>query len=270
MKKINYKRIIVTLLWIIAIGGISASLAFVSGSERNIAVKNISVSIFNNDENLFLSENDVKDFLIARNDTLIESRYKNISIPQIEKALNSHPAIEIAEVSADLNGEVKIDVKQRTPVCRIINMDGESYYIDSQSKLMPLNENYSARVIVASGNITEPYSRRYQFTVDQIKGNKIFKEISVLDDVLDVVQHINADTVLSALLHQIYVNNDKEIELFPAVGDNKIIFGNTDRLAEKFNKLKLFYTQGLNKSDSWTKYSTINLKYKNLVVCTKK
>ena len=66
------------------------------------------------------------------------------------------------------------------------------------------------------------------------------------------------------------MNKDRELELFPAIGNHKIIFGNAENIAEKFNKLKLFYKEGLNKSDSWTKYSTINLKYKNLVVCTKK
>ncbi|MCW3078311.1 MAG: hypothetical protein JWO32_2920 [Bacteroidetes bacterium] len=250
--------------------GITVSMAFVSRSEKNVMVKNINVSIHNNDENLFLTEKDVKDFLSARNEPLLNSSYKSISIPQIEKALNSHPAIENAEVSGDINGEIKIDVTQRTPVCRIINLDGESYYIDAQSKLMPLNDNYSARVIIASGFITEPYARRYQFSVKQIKENKIFSELSVLDDVLDVVNHIQGDSLLTSLIHQVFVNENKELELFPAIGDHKIIFGNTEDLPEKFNKLKLFYTQGLNKSDSWNKYSTINLKYKNLVVCTKK
>ncbi|MBA3665242.1 MAG: hypothetical protein H0W61_13670 [Bacteroidetes bacterium] len=270
MKKINYRKLVVTILWIFAIAGITGSLAFVTKRESNILVKNLSISIHNNEENLFLTEKDIKEFLTERNENLISSAYKNISVPAVERALNSHPAIENAEVSVDLNGEVKINVKQRTPVCRIINLDGESYYIDSQSKLMPLNDNYSARVIVANGYITEPYARRYQYTVKQIGENKIFKEISVLDDVLAVVNHIQADTLLTALIHQVYVNEEKELELFPAIGNHKIIFGNTEQLAEKFNKLKLFYTQGLNKSDSWNKYSTINLKYKNLVVCTKK
>ena len=74
---------------------------------------------------------------------------------------------------------------------------------------------------------------------------------------------------LTTLIQQIYVNKDKEIELYPAIGNHKIVFGDAQNLNEKFNKLKLFYTEGLNKSDAWTKYSIINLKYKNLVVCTK-
>lgn len=270
MKKISYKKILVTVLWIIAIAGLASSLRFVSKSTANTVAGSLNISIFNNEENLFLDEEDVRRFLSERNDSVLSVRYGSIDIPGLEKALNSHPAIENAEVSADINGEVKIDVTQRTPVLRVINKDGESYYIDSQLKLMPLNNNYSARVIVASGEIHEPFARRYQFSVDQIKKNELFSQVSLLDDLLDVSEYIRKDTCLNQLIHQIYVNEDKDLELFPAIGNHKIIFGDAKNIAEKFNKLLLFYTQGLNKSDSWTKYSAINLKYKNLVVCTKK
>ena len=270
MKKINYKKVLSAVLWIIAVTGLTSSLAFVSKSERNVVVKSLNITIHNNDENLFLNESDIKIFLASRNELIVSNKFNNISIPVIEKFLNSHPAIENAEVAGDVSGEIRIDVTQRTPVCRVINLDGESYYIDSQSKLMPLNENYSARVIVANGFITEPYARRYQYSIDQIKSNKVFSEVSVLDDVMDVVNYINSDSTLSLMIHQVYVNEDKELELFPSIGNQKIIFGSTELLEEKFSKLKLFYTQGLNKADSWTKYSAINLKFKNLVVCTKK
>ncbi|MBA3681074.1 MAG: hypothetical protein H0W73_07885 [Bacteroidetes bacterium] len=270
MKKLNYKKILITVLWIIAIVGLTSSWAFVSKSERNIVAKTLNISIHNNDENLFLSEKDIKQFFVERKDSLLLNQYKNINIPELEKSLNSHPAIENAEVAADINGEIKIDITQRTPVLRIINKDGESFYIDSQTKLMPLNDNYSARVLIASGFIYEPFSRRYQYSVDQIKKSESFKEVSLLDDIYDVADFINKDSVLTNLIHQIYVNEEKEIELFPAIGNHKIIFGNATDVAEKFNKLKLFYTEGMNKADSWTKYSNINLKYKNLVVCTKK
>ena len=165
---------------------------------------------------------------------------------------------------------MKVEVVQRTPVLRVINKDGESYYIDSQARLMPLNENYTARVLVATGEIFEPYSRRNQFTVDQIGSSRLFSEVSVLDDLLKVTRYINRDSSLTSLIHQVYVNKERELELFPAVGNHRIIFGDANNIAEKFNKLKLFYTQGLNKTDTWNKYATINIKFKNQVVCTKK
>jgi cell division protein FtsQ len=270
VKRISYRKITFAVLWIIAIAGLTSSLAFVSKSERNIVANNLLISIHNNEENLFLNEADIKKYLNDRNDQVLSQRYRKINIAEIEKALNSHQAIENAEVSENINGEIKLEIFQRTPVLRIINKNGESYYIDSQSRLMPLNENYSARVLVASGEINEPYDGRQQFSVEQIGKNKLFSEVSMLDDILEVAKRINGDTLLSSLIHQVYVNVDKEIELFPAIGNHKIVFGEAKDVAEKFNKLKLFYTEGLNKSDGWTKYSAINLKYKNLVVCTKK
>jgi cell division protein FtsQ len=270
LKKLNYRKILTAVLWTIAIAGLGGSLGFVSKSEKNIIANSLNINIHNNEENLFLSENNIKEFFSERKDSILLNRYRNINITELEKALNSHPAIENAEVSADINGEIKVEIMQRTPVLRIINKSGESYYIDSQSKLMPLNQNYSARVIIASGEIYEPYARRYEFSVNQIKKSKLFSEVSLLDDILDVSNYINGDTCLTRLIHQIYINKEKEIELFPVIGNHKIVFGSAQNVAEKFNKLKLFYMEGLNKTDNWRKYSTINLKYKNLVVCTKK
>lgn len=270
MSKINYKKIGVLALWVLTISGLAASLAFVSRSTDNIVATNLQIVLHNTEENLFLNEAEVRKYLNERNDQILSERYRNLKTEEIEKALNAHQAIENAEVSENLNGEVKLEITQRTPVLRIINKDGESYYIDSQNKIMPLNENYSAHVLIASGEIFEPYDGRYQMTVDQIANNKLFSELSLLDDLLAVTKKINADSLLSPMIQQIYVNKEREMEFFPLVGNHRIVFGDANNADEKLNKLKLFYSEGLNKSDSWRKYATINLKYKNLVVCTKK
>jgi cell division protein FtsQ len=250
--------------------GLAVSLGFVSKSEGNIVAKALDIDIENSDENSFISEKEVRDFFNDRKHPVISQRYSDLNINGMEAALNAHPAIERAEVSADLNGELDVKIVQRTPVLRVINKNGESYYIDSRSRIMPLNENYSARVMVANGEIDEPYARRYLFTIDQIAGNKLFSEVSMLDDLMEVTKHIIADSLLTALIQQVYVTPGKEIELFPSVGNHRIILGEAKDVAEKFNRLKLFYTEGLNKADKWNKYSSINLKYKNLVVCTRK
>jgi cell division protein FtsQ len=268
--KPEYKKWIRLSAWVLVLSGLLFSLGFVSKQESAIVANTLSIEILNNEENLFLNENEVKGFVQEREEPILGQTYVKLGIPELEKVLNSHPAIENAEVSATLNGEVKVEVTQRTPLVRIINKDGESYYIDKQSKLMPLNENYSARVIVANGEIFEPYDRRYHYTVDQISKSETFSKVSVLDDVLAVTRYIQGDTLLNNLIHQIYVNRDQELELFPVFGCQRIIFGNALSLEEKFNKLKLFYKQGITKTDGWNKYVSLNLKYKNMVVCTKK
>lgn len=268
--KINYKKIFVTVLWIIAISGLMASLAFVSKKESLVKVGNLDITVNATGENQFVDEDDVKHFFIERHDALLNAEVKDVNINALEKALNSHPAIENADLSVDVNGDVKINVTQRTPLVRVLTMGGESYYIDTQSKLMPLSDKYTARVLVVNGYVHEPYSRRYMFSVNEIAKNEIFREVSMLDDIYEMAIYITKDTVLNGLVQQLSVNEEKEFEMYPAIGNHKIIFGSATDIAEKFEKLKVFYREGLNKTDNWNKYSIINLKFKNQVVCTKK
>ncbi len=71
MKKINYRKILVTILWIIAIAGLGSSLSFVSKSENNIIAKNINITILNNDKFLFLNASDIKKYFSTRNDSIL-------------------------------------------------------------------------------------------------------------------------------------------------------------------------------------------------------
>lgn len=270
MKKINFRKIVIIVLWIIGLSGLLTSLAFATGKEKNVVAKNLLISVNNTEVNTFIDEEDVKEFFKERKDSILNTSLKNIDVNNLEKTLNSHPAVENAEISVDVNGDVSINVKQRTPLVRIINTDGESYYIDDRSKLMPLNDKYTARVLVATGSINEPYATRYQVSVDDIAKSETFSRTSVLDDIYAISTYIAKDSVLTSLIHQINVTPDKELELYPSIGEHIIIFGEGKDIEEKFNKLKLFYTEGLNKTDGWNKYSTINVKYKNQVVCTKK
>lgn len=270
MKKISTKKILVIVLWIIGLSGLFASLAFASKKEKAVVAENMSINIANTDENLFIDETDVKDFFNDRKDSILNAQLENINVNELEKALNSHLAVENADIAVDINGDVNINVTQRTPIVRVFNLDGESYYIDNNSKLMPLNEKYTARVLVANGFILEPYAQRYEFSANEIKNNELFSKVSVLDDVYTIAEYITKDSVLSSLIHQIHVTKDKELELYPTIGNQKIVFGEVKDMEEKFKKLKLFYTEGLNKTDGWNKYSIINIKYKNQVVCTKK
>lgn len=270
MKKINFRKIIVIVLWIIGLSGLLASLAFATGKEKNVVAENLYVSVNNTEVNTFIDEEDVKEFFKDRNDSILHTSLKNIDVNSLEKALNSHPAVENADIAVDVNGDVTIDVTQRTPLVRVMNMDGESYYIDDKSKLMPLSDKYTARVLIATGYIIEPFASRYQFSVNDIAKHEVFSKVSVLDDIYSISAFIAKDSVLASLIHQINVTPDKELELYPSIGNHKIIFGEAKDFEEKFEKLKMFYTDGLNKTDGWNKYSTINIKYKNQVVCTKK
>jgi cell division protein FtsQ len=269
MKKINFKKILITVLWIIGLSGLLTSMAFATKKEKQVITENLLISVNNTELNSFIDEEDIKEFFKERKDSILNTEVEKVNVNKLEKVLNSHPAVENSEVAIDINGDITINVTQRTPLVRVINITGESYYIDTQAKVMPLNDNYTARVIVATGHFNEPFVNRNMISIDAIAKHKKISELSVLDDIYSISSHIAKDSVLSSLIHQINITKEKEIELYPSIGNQKIIFGDLIDVEEKLNKLKIFYKEGLNKTDSWNKYSIINIKYKNQVVCTK-
>ena len=270
LKKINFKKIFSILFWIVAVSGLITALGFVNVKEKSIQGKGVTVNVDYSTGDQFIDSEDIMEFLRSRNDTLKGIRMEDIDVFGLEKTLHTHPAIAAAEVSASIDGEIKIDVKQREPIVRVFLPTGESFYLDKNAKLMPLSENYTARVPVATGNIWEPYTKMFQYNLRDLADNNYLAEVFVLDDIFRMSEYISQDTLLSSLIQQMEVDEKKEFVLYPSVGDHKIVFGKCDDLQRKFSKLKIFYTEGLNSVDGWNKYSTINLKYKGQVVCTRK
>jgi cell division protein FtsQ len=270
MKKIKFRKILLLVLWIIVVSGIGVTLGFVNAEQKEVKAKSLNIVIVNENENYFVDEDDIKAFLKDRNDTLLSQSVKDINVFELEQALNAHPAIAKAEVSVDVNGDVRIRLKQRKPIVRVVNAWGDSYYIDNESRLMPLSDNYTAHVLVVNGSIGEKYPQFYKYTIADIEKDTMLKRLSLLDDIYRIAVHVEKDTLLRSLVQQVYVSPEREFELYPAVGDHKIIFGDGNDIEEKFEKLKVFYKEGLNSMNNWNNYSTVNLKYKDQVVCIKK
>lgn len=234
--------------------------------QDSLLCKKLDISINQEDELYFVDNLDITELLKNRGDSIVNQTKASINITEIEKVLNNHPAIANAEVFITLDGIVKVKIKQRKPVIRIFNSEDESYYLDSEARLMPLSEKYTVNVLVANGIIQESYAQYYKKTALDTSVSKK----SILDDLYVMANYINNDEFWKAQIRQLYVNEEKDIELVPLVGDQQIIFGDTTAMEEKFKKLKTFYKEGLNVTGWWNKYSTINLKYKNQIVCTKK
>ncbi len=264
------KNILQTVLWIFAVTGLIVSLGFVNNKEKEIKGKTVEVFIADNGENNFVDEDDLIDFFKNRDQPFVDQELKDIDVSQIEKMLNAHPAVSSANVSVTINGNVEINVKQRNPIARVYTASGDSYYIDIEGKLMPLSDKFTANVLLVNGFVIEPFHLFRQYNLGDMKKDSLLAAVNLLDDIYEVSLYINNDTLLKPLIQQAYVNREREIILYPAVGNQKIIFGDGKNIEEKFKKLKIFYLEGMNSISGWKKYESINLKYKDQVICTKK
>ena len=171
----------------------------------------------------------------------------DVNTEKIEQELLKNEMIANVEAYKTPSGIVKMEVMQKIPIIRIMSVTG-SYYVDNMGTTMPISRRYAAHVPLASGFVEKEFA-----VTDLYKFALFLQENEFWND----------------LIEQIYVFQDQEVELIPKVGNHRIMLGTIDDFRDKLDKLKLFYEQAIPKV-GWEKYSVINLKYKNQIVCTKK
>lgn len=107
---------------------------------------------------------------------------------------------------------------------------------------------------------------------ERLAQKKLLKRYEDFSKLITFVKFVEGDELLRAEIVQIVasssVSGELELELVPRSGDHIIVFGRIEDVEQKFSKLIAFYRRGFG-SLGWSEYKTINLKYKNQVVCTK-
>lgn len=254
-------------MWVVLVSGLIVTLGFAERQEAKQLCKDLVVSI-KQDDNAFIDEQDIRQMLIDKGDSIKGQPIASVNVNKIERLVNTNPWVKKAEAYLDIDGILQIDVEQRTPLVRIINTTGESYYLDTEGNLMLWSPKYTPRILVATGNIHEAFNVWYKTGVPGIMSSDTLAKVSMLDDVYAMAKYVTANPFWDAQVGAININRNNDIELVPSVGDHTIIFGGIEEMPEKFAKLKLFYSEGLNHTN-WNIYDTLNLKYKDQVVCTK-
>lgn len=229
---------------------LSVLVVFLYGfaSHRNSLKKSNGFDvIFDDGNNLFISYEMVNKLLIQKLGADKMQSKENLNLNNLENFIQSNKMIENTEVFLKINGDLGIIIKQRTPVLRVSN-NSKSYYLDRLGNRMPLSDNYSARVPVSSSEIDENKSKDIVFLANYIKSDEFLRK-----QIIGINQK----------------DSTKQFELRTRMGDQIILLGNLNRIDYKFKKLKVFYQKVIADS-TLNNYKTIDLKYKDQVVCTKK
>lgn len=177
----------------------------------------------------------------------------SVDVERLERVLKEEPFVLKANAFVNAENEVNISIVQRNPVLRIIDRNGANYYLDENAFKMPLSTHFTARVLVATGNIP-PYVTDYKGNIQDM-----------LHHLFELATTIRNDEFLQPMIEQIYVNNNRELTLVPKVGKQKILFGRYTSVEDKIKRLKIFYTEAL-PYEGWRKYKTVDLKFQGQIV----
>jgi len=242
------KKILYIILALLLIAYLSASIYYFTDKKPNETLcEKVEIVIADSLEKYFLTEKEIVAYLTKAKLFPLNKKSNEINTYQIEEALLKNEIIESVEVVQSISGRVSIKILQRMPVLHVFSASG-SYYVDKTGQTMPSQLGQAMFVPVASGNIEK------SFAVSELYKFALF---------------LQNDAFWNDQITQIYVRSAKDVELVPRVGSHRILLGSLDDFEKKLRNLRKFYEQVIPKM-GWEKYSVINLKYKNQIVCTKK
>lgn len=234
---------------------VAIMVGFTNSRQNNRYISDVHILIDNQFENYFINQQDVLSLINDRGkDYLLSSDFGHLNLKEIEDRIESHQFVHEAQAYIDLEGNMSIEVVQNRPIARVIVDGAPDYYIGVEGDILPESDHYTARVTLM--HLEDDSWIDGENITNSGQGQEIF----------DLLQYISHDEFWQAQIAAIRVAGDQEVTLEPQVTKQEIVFGKPRDIETKFKKLMIFYKQIL-PYKGWNTYGTVNLKFKNQIVC---
>jgi len=206
------------------------------------------------DEIQYLSAKQIERIIYRKLPRLMGCKLDTLETDYIEDEIEKLAWVKSADIfkgygkgEKGMVGILKVTIKQYKPKFRVQN--GESgFYVSTEKRRLPLSPLHTPRVLVVTGGVNK----------ELLEG-----------DLFDFVTFIEKNKFWKSMIEQIHITRKKELVLVPRIGGHLIEFGPITRVEEKFENMKAMYEHGFNE-ETWKKYRSMSLKYKNQVICTLK
>ena len=264
MKK-KLQRLLKPLGIVAASALVVMALGFVERTSDRAPVTELRVEVDDPEGIHFIDEVAVREQVLSSFSGVVGAPMGEVDVAGIEQVLRDVPCVRQADLYHTLDGVLHVRVKQRRPIVRVINGDGGSFYIDADGATMPVSDVFTARVLVVTGALNEPFAHG----VHQVSADDSLAAVTYSDEILRLADFITADPLWNALIDHVVVNTQGEFELVPRIGMHRILLGDATRLEQRFTKLREFYAKGVPQG-GWRKFSRIDLRFADQVVCTKR
>lgn len=256
MKNIRWGLLLYSFLGLLAVGGLVVLMSLINQKDAAQVCSVLKVNV--QGKETFIDQHDISVMINNQFGVIVGKELNSIQFHEIEEAIEKLPYVSKAEIHADMDGAVYVDVQQREVVLRVINKQGREYYVDTKGQKIPVTLKYVPHVLVATGKITEGYDKPLQ-EVQSV----------LLKDLVHIVQGIKGDELWENQIVQIYVNEQSDIELIPRVGNEVLVIGSADSLDSKLSRLETYYKNILPKVGSQA-YARINVKYGGQIICERR
>jgi cell division protein FtsQ len=172
---------------------------------------------------------------------------------KIENIVKTNDFVRTGIAYKNWKGDLRIEILPRRPVARIIYPCHQSQYVDEDGTLLPLSDQYTARVLLVE--------------TEQLRGvKKNLQEHAYGTALLVLLNYIGRDPFWRAQIVYMGIDEEGKIVMHTQIGQQRVEFGFPEATEEKLAKLKLFYKQ-IVPCKGWNTYKRVNVEFDNQIVC---
>lgn len=144
---------------------------------------------------------------------------QRVETQRIEDQILKHDLVRTCECYEIQNGRICVELTQRVPLLRVVTA-GETYFVDTDRKLMPVHPDVRAAVLPATGNVSRRMAR---------------------EQLSDFAEWLQQDAFWRKRISRVHVQGPHSILLKQTNNEAEIILGDWNDYAQKLNKLRLWY-----------------------------
>jgi cell division protein FtsQ len=252
-RRISIRKILQAFVTLVVTSGCIVAVLAASRKQQVQTLNKIDLYVTNGGSYQFLDKQELfNDIVTKKGIKEHKTALSRLDVKAVEAAAYKNQWVSKAQAYVDNKRNLHINVTQRVPVARIFYTNGQSLYLDTSLRLLPLSDMFTHYTTIVT-NVPVGQSD---------SANK-----SLRSKIIRLVRFIERDTFWSSQIDQVVVTEDAKFELIPVLGTHKILLGDTVNLKEKFGNLFAFYKNVLNKI-GWEKYEIVDIRFKDQVVAS--
>ena len=254
------KKVLFTILILLGVAGLGGCYIWLVGrmerTERaKVVCPEVCIAVKGDGSNL-IGKDDILE-IIGGGKGIVGMKADSVDLCAIEQKLSECGEILDSQAYCMADGTVQVDIRHRHAAMRLFCSNGV-FYSDPTGYLFPLRN--PADVPVVTGCIPLQLGSRFQGRP------RTQAEARWLKELLALGSYIEEHDFWHRQVAQIDVNPDGDLILYMNNGSEQFIFGRADEIPAKFDKISRYY-RSIVPLRGEKPYRTVNLKFRNQIVC---
>jgi len=204
--------------------------------------QHLTIKILDEQQRQYVSSAEIKNMILGRRLNPMGKPQPRIALQPIEDVVLTHSMVRQAECYKTIDGDVVVAMTQRIPLVRVVTA-GETYFVDTDRKFMPIRPSVKTKVLIATGSVSERMATH---------------ELS------EFALWLRKDPYWRQYIGRVHVMGPRMIHLRQVDGRAEIILGDWSGYEHKLKKLQHWYENG--EKIDFQQYQLVDLRFHGQVI----